>query len=160
MLRKSRFILHKWLMLYQLMLKIAKHQSLNLQEMSLLSYLYSQLSARQWWVFVFIGSADTLYLEKGANTAQLSKIEEWVIFYNWAWHDGCNIGWSLFGHIFMHYSTSSLCWTLILDKAKSAGLYQTRCNFLATRPLYAICYLIKTRYLSDLLSALGQKHLY
>jgi len=30
----------------------------------------------------FIGSADTLYLEKGANTAQLSKIEEWVIFYN------------------------------------------------------------------------------
>ena len=87
-LHKSRFILHKWLMLYQLMLKIAKHQSLNLQEMSLLSYLYSQLSARQWWVFVFIGSADTLYLEKGANTAQLSKIEEWVIFYNWAWHDG------------------------------------------------------------------------
>jgi hypothetical protein len=127
----------KWLMLYQLMLKIAKHlvfifnctersnsmslcksctersnsmslcksctershiwshisisnsfQSLNLQEMSLLSYLYSQLSARQWWVFVFIGSADTLYLEKGANTAQLSKIEEWVIFYNWATHDG------------------------------------------------------------------------
>jgi len=47
MLRKSRFILHKWLMLYQLMLKIAKHQSLNLQEMSLLSYLYSQLSAGQ-----------------------------------------------------------------------------------------------------------------
>jgi len=56
--------------------------------MSLLSYLYSQLSARQWWVFVFIGSADTLYLEKGANTAQLSKIEEWVIFYNWATHIG------------------------------------------------------------------------
>jgi len=28
-----------------------------------------KLSARQWWVFVFIGSADTLYLEKGANTA-------------------------------------------------------------------------------------------
>lgn len=91
MLRKSRFILHKWLMLYQLMLKIAKHQSLNLQEMSLLSYLYSQLSAGQWWVFVFIGSADTLYLEKGAKTAQLSKIEEWVIFYNWAWHDGFSI---------------------------------------------------------------------
>ena len=44
---------------------------LILQEMSLLSYLYLTYnyytSARQWWVFVFIGSADTLYLEKGAN---------------------------------------------------------------------------------------------
>ena len=27
-------------------------------------------------------SSYSLYLEKGANTAQLSKIEEWVIFYN------------------------------------------------------------------------------
>ena len=40
---------------------------LKQQEMSLLSYLYLKLSARQWWVFVFIGSADTLYLEKGAK---------------------------------------------------------------------------------------------
>ena len=44
---------------------------LILQEMSLLSYLYLTYnyytSARQWWVFVFIGSADTLYLEKGAK---------------------------------------------------------------------------------------------
>ena len=38
--------------------------------LSLLSYLYFLLSARQWWVFVFIyWWADTLYLEKGANQA-------------------------------------------------------------------------------------------
>jgi hypothetical protein len=43
----SLYLAQTKLMLYQLMLKIAKHQSLNLQEMSLLSYLYSQLSARQ-----------------------------------------------------------------------------------------------------------------
>lgn len=43
----SLYLAQTDLMLYQLMLKIAKHQSLNLQEMSLLSYLYSQLSARQ-----------------------------------------------------------------------------------------------------------------
>jgi len=32
--------------------------------MTLLSYLYLWFSAGQWWVFVFVGKADTLYLEK------------------------------------------------------------------------------------------------
>ena len=29
-----------------------------------------KLSAGQWWVFVFVGSADTLYLEKGARSEE------------------------------------------------------------------------------------------
>ena len=82
MLRKSRFILHKWLMLYQLMLKIAYSVVKSTRNELIKLPVFSIKCKAMMGICIYWPTTDTLYLEKGANTAQLSKIEEWVIFYN------------------------------------------------------------------------------
>ena len=59
--------------------------------MILLSYLYFWLSARQWWVFVFIGDGmNTGYLEKGANISytavgNILHLEFGLLALAWIW---------------------------------------------------------------------------
>lgn len=83
MLRKSRFILHKWLMLYQLMLKIAYSVVLSTRNELIKLPVFSIKCKAMMGICIYWISRHVIFGKRCKYSYRWGlSTKEWVIFYN------------------------------------------------------------------------------